>query len=165
MKKLIIKLLRKFYKARVMKRAKGSRKNLIVNGYTTVTNETSIGDYCSFNGLQIVGSGKVEIGNYFHSGTDILFITSNHNYKGDAIPYDKTHINKSISIGDFVWLGSKVIILGGVTIGEGAIIQAGAVVTKDVPKYGIAGGNPAITFMQRDAEHFERLKMEKKFHQ
>lgn len=165
MKKILIKLIRKFYKSRVLRKAKGSCRNLLVNGYSSLNNDTSIGDFCSINGLEIVGIGKVEIGDYLHSGTDILFITSNHNYKGESIPYDKTHIIKKITIEDFVWIGSKVIILAGVTIGEGAIIQAGAVVTSNVPKLGIAGGNPAKTFMYRDKDHFDKLKIEKKFHQ
>ncbi len=50
---------------------------------------------------------------------------------------------KQIVVGDDVWLGYGAIILPGVTIGDGAIIGAGTVVTKDVPPYAIVGGNPA----------------------
>jgi acetyltransferase-like isoleucine patch superfamily enzyme len=57
-----------------------------------------------------------------------------------------------------------VIVLPGVTIGEGAIIQAGSVVVKDIEKCAIAGGHPAKTFKYRDTEHYEKLKKEKKFH-
>ena len=57
-----------------------------------------------------------------------------------------------------------MIVLGGVTIGEGAIIQAGSVVVKDIPKYAIAGGHPCIPFKQRDIVHYLKLKKEKKFH-
>ncbi len=49
------------------------------------------------------------------------------------------------------------------TIGEGAIIQAGSVVCKDIPPLAIAGGHPAIPFKYRDKEHYENLKKEKKF--
>jgi acetyltransferase-like isoleucine patch superfamily enzyme len=94
-----------------------------------------------------------------------MMLTSNHNYdNGKAIPYDDTYINKNITIEDNVWLGNRVIILGGVRVGEGAIIQAGAVITKDVPKYAIVGGNPAQIFKYRDIEHYEKLKKENKFH-
>ena len=82
-------------------------------------------------------------------------MTSNHNYEGGAIPYDDMAWVKDVVIGDFVWLGSRVIILPGVTIGEGAIIQAGAVVVRDIPPCAIAGGNPAEVFKYRDKEHFE----------
>jgi acetyltransferase-like isoleucine patch superfamily enzyme len=57
-----------------------------------------------------------------------------------------------------------VIVLGGVSIGEGAIIQAGSVVVKDIPKYAIAGGHPCKVFKYRDIEHYEKLKKERKFH-
>ena len=60
-------------------------------------------------------------------------------------------------------MGARVIVLGGVTIGEGAIIQAGSVVVKDIPKYGIAGGHPAKEFKTRDIEHYEKLKSMQKF--
>jgi maltose O-acetyltransferase len=52
-----------------------------------------------------------------------------------------------------VWIGARVIVLPGVTIGKGAIIGAGAVVTKDVPAYAICVGNPARVIRFRDASH------------
>lgn len=54
-------------------------------------------------------------------------------------------------------------VLGGVTIGEGAIIQAGSVVAKDIPKYAIAGGHPAVQFAQRDTERYKKLQKERRF--
>jgi acetyltransferase-like isoleucine patch superfamily enzyme len=94
-----------------------------------------------------------------------MMITQNHNYDhGTMIPYDDTYIFKDIHIEDNVWLGNRVIILGGVTIGEGAIIQAGSVVVKNIPKYAIAGGHPATVFKYRDIKHYEKLKSAKKFH-
>ena len=132
---------------------------------TTLSSNTHLGKNCSFNGMVIRGSGKVTIGDNFHSGVEILFITSFHNYNnGTAIPYDSTIINKDITIEDNVWVGSRVIITGGVTIGEGAIIQAGSVVTQDIPKFAIAGGHPAQVFKYRNIDHYNKLKNEKKFH-
>lgn len=92
-------------------------------------------------------------------------ITDNHNYdSGNAIPYDSTLIIKDIRIEDNVWLGDRVIILGGVTLGEGAIVQAGSVVTTDVPRCAIVGGHPAKIFKYRNIEHYERLKSQGRFH-
>ena len=92
-------------------------------------------------------------------------ITQIHNYdNGNAIPYDNTYILKDINIEDNVWIGDRVLILAGVTIGEGAIIQAGSVVVKNIPKYAIAGGHPAEVFSYRDKDHYEQLKAEGKFH-
>ena len=115
--------------------------------------------------MRVEGKGKITIGNNFHSGTECLIIPSYHNFdSGNAIPYDSSYVHKPVTIEDNVWLGSRVIILGGVTIGEGAIIQAGSVVIKSIPKYGIAGGSPAMVFKYRDVDHYENLKSEKKFH-
>lgn len=92
-------------------------------------------------------------------------ISQIHKYDdGNAIPYDSSeYIAKDIVIEDNVWLGDRVMILGGVTIGEGAIIQAGSVVVSNIPKYSIAGGHPAKVFKQRNIEHYEKLKQERKF--
>jgi acetyltransferase-like isoleucine patch superfamily enzyme len=63
-----------------------------------------------------------------------------------------------VVIGNDVWIGFRAIILSGVTIGDGAVIAAGAVVTKDVPAYGIVGGNPAKLIKKRfDDETIQRL--------
>lgn len=134
-----------------------------VNHYSKVTKNTFLSDHVAFNGMKIAGKGRVEIGRYFHSGTECLIITSNHNYEGEAIPYDKMDIIKEVKIDDFVWFGNRVTVLPGVTIGEGAIIQAGAVVVKDVPPYAIVGGNPARVFKYRDIEHFKALKKQQQF--
>ena len=93
-----------------------------------------------------------------------MIITQNHNFEGEAIPYDNTYVKKSITIGDFVWFGNRVLVVGNVNIGEGAIIAAGAVVTKDVPPLSIVGGNPAKILKYRDKEHFYKLKEQGLFH-
>jgi chloramphenicol O-acetyltransferase type B len=130
-----------------------------------VTRNTCIGNHCNFNGLVIEGAGRVTIGDYFHSGREVLLLTQNHDFEGaDKIPYDDKIIAGDIDIGPFVWLGTRVTVLGGVSIGEGAIIQAGSVVVSDVPPCAIAGGHPARVFKHRDAERFNRLKAEGMFH-
>ena len=157
-------LLVKFcsYKAKKVMSSYGKR--LVVNHPCSFTRNTSVGDYCNFNGMVVQGRGKLQIGNYFHSGIECMIITQNHNYEGEAIPYDRTFIQKDVVIGDCVWFGNRVIVMGGVTIGEGAIIAAGAVVTKDVPPLAIVGGNPAKVIKYRNAEHYYLLKSEGKFH-
>lgn len=111
------------YAKRVKKKCRRCGKNLRVNNPSNVTANTVLKNNVNFNGMDIHGNGLVIIGNYFHSGVDCLMITQNHMYgrEADVIPYDTTRdICKSIIIEDFVWLGSRVTILPGVRIGEGA---------------------------------------------
>ena len=165
MRRVIVKLKQCLFGNIIRKKAIKCGKDLKVNHWSMINRNTSLGNNVSFNGMQITGGGEVVIGDNFHSGRECLMITQNHNYdEGEAIPYDNTYIKKDIRIGDNVWLGDRVIILGGVSIGEGAIIQAGSVVVKDVPACAIAGGHPATVFKYRDIEHYNRLKKEGKIH-
>lgn len=161
--KRITERKKKRYTAKARKKFSACGVGLIVNGECQFSSNMYVGDYCNFNGMYVNGNGKVVIGNYFHSGIECMLITQNHNYEGEQIPYDNTYIKKETHIGDFVWFGNRVTVMGGVTIGEGAIIAAGAVVTKDVPPYAIVGGNPAKVIKYRDIDHFLKLKEEKKF--
>lgn len=138
---------------------------LRVNQRSRVNKQTTLGHNVNFNGLIISGEGAVTIGDNFHCGIDCLLMTQNHRYDdGNAIPYDtEASICKRIVIEDNVWLGSRVLIVGQVTIGEGSIVQAGSVVVSNVPKYAIVGGNPARQFKTRDVEHYEALKAARQF--
>ena len=161
---MIRKMLYRILEKRTLKKVQAHQGEVHIHGWTHLTPQTILGKNPNFNGMHVYGKGKVVFGDNFHSGIECMIITDYHNYEGDAIPYDNTNITKDVTIGDNVWLGNRVIILGGVTIGEGAIIQAGAVVVKDIPPYAIAGGNPATVFKYRDKEHYEALKAQGKFH-
>jgi acetyltransferase-like isoleucine patch superfamily enzyme len=131
------------------------------NGPTRVTRNTTLGRNVHFNGLSVMGGGAVSIGDNFHSGRECLIITAVHDYDGgEALPYGEAEIVKPVHIGDNVWLGARVVIIGEVTIGEGAIVQAGAVVVSDVAPCAIVGGNPATAFKTRDVDHYNKLKAE-----
>lgn len=108
--------------------------------------------------------GYVSIGRYFHPGRGLTIFSSNHNYDSDEfIPYSKESIAMPVVIRDFVWCGANVTIVPGVTIGEGAVLGAGSVVTKDVPAYAVVGGNPAKVLKYRNIDKFLRLKKEGKY--
>ena len=164
MLKIIKKIRKHYFKWKITQTAERVGRNLTVNRSSSVSKKTVIKENVNFNGLRIRGGGRVVIGNNFHSGPDILILTRIHNYEGKSIPYDNNYIYKDVTIEDNVWLGTKVVILPGVTIGEGAIIQAGSVVVNSIPKYAIAGGHPAKVFKYRNIEHYESLKKQKKFH-
>lgn len=113
---------------------------------------------------KIFGEGKVVIKSNSILGPNIFIMTSNHDFEGDFIPYDKNNIKKDVIIDCNVWIGANVQITPGVTVNEGAIIAMGAVVTKDVPKYSIVGGNPAKVIKYRDESHYTKLKLESKLY-
>lgn len=160
--KIKYRIIYRLYNLAIVKSHKGS---LFIGGHTILSPETILNDNPNFNGMIIKGRGRVIFGNNFHSGQDCLIINSFHDYDfDDTILYGERIINKNVTIGDNVWFGDRVIVLGGVNIGEGAIIQAGAVVVKDIPDYAIAGGNPAQVFKYRDIDHYLNLKTQNKFH-
>lgn len=159
-----IQTLRKiFYTYRAKKTAVRYGTNLRVNGKSFFSGKIYFGNNNNFNGMQVLGKGTVYFGDNFHSGIECMIITENHNYEGKTIPYDDTYIEKTIIIEDNVWLGNRVTIIGNVTIGEGAIVAAGSVVSKDIPKFSIVGGNPVRIIKYRNCEHYNLLKSQKKF--
>lgn len=85
------------------------------------------------------GRGGLEIGDNVDIAQDTLIWTAQHDYNDD---YHK-FITGRVIIHDYVWLASRTIILPGVTIGKGAVVAAGAVVTKNVDALNIVGGIPA----------------------
>lgn len=82
------------------------------------------------------------IGDYTLIGPMVQITDNNHSVGGNLIKYQKSSI-KAVTIGQDCWIGSGAKILAGVTIGNGAVIGANAVVTKDIPPFAIAVGVPA----------------------
>ncbi|GEK78754.1 acyltransferase [Agrococcus baldri] len=91
------------------------------------------------------------IGKNVNFGPFVKLITDGHDVAGPGKRAGKNHW-KPIVIGDGSWLGAGVIVLGGVTIGPGTIVAAGAVVTKDLPANVLAGGVPAAVIKELPAE-------------
>jgi maltose O-acetyltransferase len=96
-------------------------------------------------------SGDITMGCDVMMGEEVLMLTQNHEFSRTDIPMDQQGFRpeKPIVIGDDVWIGARVIILPGITVGKGSILGAGSVVTKDVPEYAIVGGNPAGVIRMR----------------
>lgn len=98
---------------------------------------SGIGDYSHFQ-------GKVTIGNNVMIAPRCAFIASNHRFDRLDIPMNQQgSVEGEIILKDNVWIGYGAIILSEVTIGSGAIVAAGAVVTKSVPPNAIVAGVPA----------------------
>ena len=95
-------------------------------------------------GVNCLVHGPLEIGENVMMGPDVVIFTHSHNYSNINIPMCKQGSSVSkVTIGNDVWIGMRAIIMPGVNIGDGVIIGAGAVVTKDVPDYAVVGGVPA----------------------
>ncbi len=109
--------------------------------YTDFGKNTIVGERTFINaGCKFQDQGGIYIGNDCLLGHNATLCTINHAQDPDRRGDMEFH---PIHIEDKVWLGANVTILPGVTIGEGAIVAAGAVVTKDVPPRTIVGGIPA----------------------
>lgn len=105
---------------------------------------------CSNNVFMGATGGEMIIGNDVMIGPNVVLRASNHVFNRTDIPMrDQGHSFGKIIIEDDVWIGANAVILPNVTIGKGAIIAAGAVVTKDVPPYSIVAGVPAKTIKSR----------------
>ncbi|MUG94040.1 acyltransferase [Scytonema sp. UIC 10036] len=86
----------------------------------------------------------ITIGEASQIGAYSYLISANHCYERRDIPIiEQGFVGAEIVIEDDVWLGTHVVVLPGVTIGQGAIVAAGSVVTKDIPPYQVWGGVPA----------------------
>jgi maltose O-acetyltransferase len=108
-------------------------------------------------------NGGITIGSNVAIARNCTILTSNHIYEGDLLPWSEESSLRPVAIGDNVWIGINVLILPGVRIGEGAIVAAGSVVSKDVPPCAIVGGNPASVIKMRDRDRYDRLKAERRF--
>ena len=91
------------------------------------------------------------IGDYVLMVPDVVIFTKNHRADRTDIHIGAQGMTecRKVTIGNDVWIGQRAMIMPGVTIGDGCIIAAGAVVTKDVPPYSIVGGVPASILKSR----------------
>ena len=105
---------------------------------------SDLGYRCKINGKCIIGRDVI-------MAPDVAIYTVNHKTDRIDIPikYQGVTEERPVIIGDGTWICSRVIILPGVEIGKGCVIGAGAVVTKSIPDFSIAGGNPAVVIKKR----------------
>jgi maltose O-acetyltransferase len=142
--------LRYFFFRRIHKQKK--QKDVIIqkNLELSLKGEILIGKGSSLGKGSAI-HGPVVIGEYVMMGPEVMIYTQSHKYQRTDIPMAKqgdTEKQKVI-IEDDVWIGARVVILPGVTIGKGAIIGAGSIVTKSIEPYRIVGGVPAKTIKSR----------------
>ncbi len=127
-------------------------KNVNIEKGAVFSSKVELGDRSGI-GVDAHIGGKCIIGDDVMMGPQCIVYTWNHKFddvtttmRGQGFQEEKP-----VHIGDDVWIGGRVIILPGVHIGSHSIIGAGAVVTKDVPEWAIAAGNPAVVKKYRKA--------------
>lgn len=139
--------VRRFYAKRILAQC-GEKVNIekgaSISSRSTVGNGSGVGINASF--------GEVHIGDNVMMGQDCIGITRNHRFMDKNTPIKRQGYTpeEPIYIGNDVWIGHRVIILPGVHIGDGTVVGAGAVVTKDTPAYSVVAGNPAKVIKFRE---------------
>lgn len=117
-------------------------------GYDCIIVNTSIGGFCSI-------ASNCEIGGASHSidwvSTSPVF-NENREQISKKYAYHKYNTTQTTTIGHDVWIGARALIKAGVSIGTGAVVGMGSVVTKDIPPYEIWAGNPAKLIKKRFEE-------------
>ena len=134
--------------------AEGSGPCLVLAPFVAQFGHIRIGQWSFVNyGATFLDANYVTLGDYVAVGPNVQFITDTHPVKpeeryappeeGDFLPFSVTNYALPITVEDYVWIGAGAIIMPGVTIGNGAVVGAGSVVTKDVEPRTIVAGNPA----------------------
>lgn len=112
-------------------------------GFRFLWGNMIVGDNVALQNTFCDDSATISIGSHTFFGHNVMLLTPYHDMECLDEKRRKAVRCKPIHIGGGVWIASNVVVLAGVNIGDGAVVGAGAVVTKDVPPYTFFGGNPA----------------------
>ena len=129
----------------------GKNVNIQKGVYFGKGNKISIGDFSGIGeNSRLAQADEIIIGNDVLIGQELMVITQNHNFSDkNQLIRKQGGTTKPVIIGNNVWIGARVIILPGVTIGDGAVIAAGSVVVKNISPFSICGGVPAKIIKDR----------------
>ena len=131
-------------------------QNSVVESYSCINNavgDVIIGDHTRI-GIHNTIIGPVTIGSHVNLAQGITVTALNHNFSDTTRRIDEQGISTNpVTIEDDVWIGANAVILPGVTIGQHAVVAAGAVVTADVPANTVVGGVPARIIKKINTEN------------
>ena len=142
--------MRGFRNALVRAYTRHAGKNISIGRYSQIHKNTSIGNNSGV-GYACRIDNAVTIGDNVMMGPEVLIYTRNHNTSNPDIPIREQGMGewKPVVIEDDVWIGARVCILPGVTIGKGSVLGACTVVAKDIPPYSVVVGNPGKVIKSR----------------
>ena len=125
--------------------------NINIERHATFGPEVTLGDNSGI-GVDCEIYGQVHIGNNVMMGPEVIIYTTGHRFDRIDIPMNQQGFEKMqpVVIGDDCWIGRRVMIMPGVSIGNGCVIGAGAVVTKSMPAYSVVCGVPADVVRKRN---------------
>lgn len=118
--------------------------------YLGSPNELEVGDGSFIGRASLYCTGGVTIGKNVNVSDGAVIITAKHDVNSPAFEA----LYEPITVCDWAWIATNAIVLAGVTIGEGAVVAAGAVVTRDIAPYSVVGGNPAKVIGERKKQAF-----------
>jgi acetyltransferase-like isoleucine patch superfamily enzyme len=132
----------------------GKRCTIQANLRVGTPEKLFIGDDCNFGeDVFITAGGGVRIGNFVGIGAGAKIWSVNHKYEDPDVPWLKQGWEyKEVVIEDDAWIGANAFVMPGVTVGKGAILSAGTILSKSVPPYSIAAGNPGRVIGWRKKE-------------
>ncbi|MFG3155155.1 acyltransferase [Streptomyces sp. NPDC048219] len=119
-----------------------------IGAHAVVTDEVRLGRDCTLNPFSTV-RGRVTAGDGVRVGAHTSLLGFNHGFGPGEPVHRQPLTSQGIVIGDDVWIGSHVVVVDGVTIGDHCVVGAGSVVTKDLPAWSVAAGNPARLLRDR----------------
>ncbi|MBO0777493.1 MAG: acyltransferase [Ktedonobacteraceae bacterium] len=123
------------------------RQYIQMAGLRTSGRKVAIGTGTVINhGCLLYTTGGLVIGQHVSISSGVWLMTGSHEMNDPNF----VDVYRPIMIGDRAWIGARATILGGVTIGEGSVVMAGAMVTRDVPPYAVVGGVPAMVIRYRE---------------
>lgn len=118
---------------------RGGEITALGGGRVKIGDNTRIGSFCN-----IRSDSGISIGSDCYVAQFVSIVDGGYEFRDKTLPIASSRYrSKASCVGNNVWLGVGAVILPGVTVGDGAVVGAGAIVTRDVPPYAVAVGNPA----------------------
>ncbi len=141
-----------FYRISGVKIGRGSTLHMGTRFYNpsniSIGSDTIVGEFAVLDGRD-----KLIIGDHVDIASEVMIYNSQHDINTEKFATVEDTVKERVEIGDYVFVGPRAIILPGVKIGRGAVIAAGAVVTKDVEELSIVAGVPAREIGKRNSEN------------